>query len=431
MEQKKFNEELMSFINASPTAFHAVSNMCTILSSAGFEELRESEAWDIGPGRKYFVTRNDSSIIAFSCGRVDARDTGFRMLGAHTDSPALKVKPDPLFTTSTYMQLGVEVYGGALLHPWFDRDLSMAGRVSFIDNSGECRSLPVDFKRPVALVPSLAIHLNRDANTGGGINAQKDLPVIIGMNSQEVTPAFSEILKEQLELQYGKGTVKTVLDHDIFLYDCQRLSFAGLSNEFITGARLDNLVSCFTGIRSILSGEGNVPFLLACNDHEETGSLSFHGAQGPFLRNVLERIYRDREDFLRVIDRSMLVSMDNAHGVHPNYSEKSDNRHAPLLNGGPVIKLNANQRYASNSETSAVFRSLALALDVPVQNFVMRSDMPCGSTIGPVTAGELGVRTVDVGIPTIAMHSIRETAGSMDAYSLFLVTRAFLNRKSI
>lgn len=416
-----FNVDLLDFLRASPTPFHATKNIATQLLAAGFIPLYEGDVWQLEPGKRYLVTRNDSSIIAFVYGKSPLIDTGIRMLGAHTDSPCLKVKPRAELNRRGYFQLGVEVYGGALLAPWYDRDLSMAGRVTYHDQSDQIVSALVDFERPVAVVPSLAIHLDREANNARSINAQKDIvPLILQLPAEDAAlPDFRGLLHAELLRQQPQRAIKQVLDYEISLYDTQAPALIGLEQDFIASARLDNLLSCFLGLQALLEADPQVSSLLICTDHEEVGSASCCGAKGPMLQQFLERLIPVGETRVRVIERSMMISADNAHGVHPNFMDKHDENHGPLLNRGPVIKVNANQRYATTSETSAFFRLLCERAAVPVQAFVARTDMGCGSTIGPVVASEVGVKTIDVGSPTFAMHSIRELAGASDGWYLY------------
>ena len=425
MQDTEFNEGLMDFLQLSPTPYHAVEQMIGRLECSGYQRLFESESWSLEKGQGYYVTRNDSSIIAFKLGNSDVLDTGVRMVGAHTDSPCLKVKPQPEIIKNGYLQLGVEVYGGALLNPWFDRDLSLAGRVNYLDSDGEIGQVLVNFENPIAVIPSLAIHLDREANENRTVNAQKDIPPILLKMPNEDKPDFKEIILQLMNSQISDCDAVEVLDYELSFYDVQPPSYVGLHQDFIASARLDNLLSCYTGLMALTEGSDEVTSLLVCNDHEEVGSASSHGAQGPFLKSVLERIGGTGEAFTRMIDQSMLISTDNAHGIHPNFADKHDDNHGPVINQGPVIKSNANQRYASNSETSAIFRSLCKKADVPVQSFVVRSDMACGSTIGPITASEIGVKTLDVGVPTFAMHSVRELAGYWDAFYLYRVLKEF------
>ncbi|EAW31510.1 putative aminopeptidase 2 [marine gamma proteobacterium HTCC2143] len=429
MDIETFNCDLLEFLAASPTPFHAVQQMEIRLSQAGFVVLREADDWTLHAGGRYCVIRNSSSIVAFTLGEKSILDQGLRMVGAHTDSPCLKVKPQPELFKKGYFQLGVEVYGGALLNPWFDRDLSLAGRVSFRDTSGNIGSVLIDFKRAIATIPSLAIHLDREANSARSINAQTDIPPVV-MQTNDKQTSFRELLLAQIRQEHPSCEACKVLDYELSFYDAQPAAIIGLHNEFIASARLDNLLSCYIGLQAILADSTEYR-VLVCNDHEEIGSQSAAGAQGPMLRSVISRLLANEKEFTRTIDRSMMISVDNAHGVHPNFSDRHDANHGPLLNGGPVIKINANQRYATNSETSSLFRHWCESADEPVQAFVVRTDMGCGSTIGPITASEIGVQTLDIGVPTFAMHSIRELAGSSDAYSLYKVLEMFYRTEDV
>lgn len=426
MQDSEYVDGLLSFIQSSPTPFHAVEQMVQELEAAGFQSLKEADAWQCETPGKYYVTRNDSSIIAFTLGG-QLINQGFRMVGAHTDSPCLKVKPKPEIIKESYLQLGVEVYGGVLLNPWFDRDLSLAGRVSYVTKNGEVSNALIDFIKPVAVIPSLAIHLDREANETHSINKQEHIPPVLMKlpNDNNGNPDFREMLLSVLLKQHPDSSAEKVLDYDLSFYDVQPPAVIGLHQDFIASARLDNLLSCYTGLMSLLNAGDKQNCLLVCNDHEEVGSMSSTGAQGQFLRSVLERLCSTPEELARSIDQSMLISADNAHGIHPNYADKHDANHGPSLNQGPVIKVNANQRYATNSETSAAFRYICEEADVPVQSFVVRTDMACGSTIGPITASSIGVRTLDVGVPTFAMHSIRELAGRWDGYYLYRALREY------
>jgi aspartyl aminopeptidase len=421
-----FISNVMAFLQASPTPFHAVQNMATELNQAGFSELRENAVWQLKRGEKYFVVRNDASLIAFVYGNNDIIKNGLRIIGAHSDSPCLKVKPNPEISNKGYFQLGVEVYGGVLMNPWFDRDLSLAGRVTYVTKQGALGTLLVDFEKPLAIIPSLAIHLDRDVNSNRNINAQQHLPPLL-FNQASVRAEGKTDFRTLLLEQINEATtdVEKVLDYELSFYDVQPPSIIGYKDEFMASARLDNLLSCYVGLQALLSCNGEQSCLLVCNDHEEVGSTSASGADGPMLKTVLERWMPHIEERARMLDASLMVSCDNAHALHPNYSDKHDSNHGPVLNGGPVIKVNANQRYASNSETQAMFRHLCDQEGVPVQTFVARSDMGCGSTIGPITAAAIGVKTVDVGIPQLAMHSIRELCGVKDPEYLLRVLMRF------
>ncbi len=421
-----FNKRLLAFLSASPTPFHAVANLAAALDQAGFISLDESGAWSLERGQRYYCTRNGSSLIAFVMGRGSLEEGGIRMVGAHTDSPCLMVKPRPEMTAQGYFRLGVEVYGGALLNPWFDRDLSIAGRLVYRDGDGRLRHTLVDFVDAVAVIPSLAIHLDRQANESRSINPQTDIPPVLFQTDAGRATDFRALLAERF---LGGDKQAQVLDYELYFYDTQRPAVVGLHRDFIASARLDNLLSCFVGLEALLAATGEETALLVCNDHEEVGSASACGAQGPMLASVLERMIPDGATRTRVVTRSLMVSADNAHGVHPNFAARHDDNHGPLLNRGPVIKVNARQRYATNSLTAGLFRQLAHETGVELQSFVVRGDMACGSTIGPVTAAEVGVPTLDVGLPTFAMHSIRELAGVKDAWALCRILAHFNNRR--
>lgn len=426
MPHSAASQSLADFIQASPTPFHAAASLAARLQAAGYRPLDERAEWSLEPGGRYYVLRNQSSLIAFSLGQPGALDNGLRMIGAHTDSPCLRVKPQPELNRHGLWQLGVEVYGGALLAPWFDRDLSLAGRVTCRDDQGQLHNLLLDFKRPIAIIPSLAIHLNREVNSGFAVNPQTDLPPVLA-HSIEPNRDLRALLASELHSRHPDHGPLQVLDYELSFYDTQAPALVGLDGDFLAAARLDNLLSCHAGLEALLDSDGQQACLLICTDHEEVGSASCCGADGPFLEDVLRRLLPDDSQRIRSIQRSVLVSADNAHAIHPNYADRHDGNHGPQLNAGPVIKINSNQRYATTSETAALFRHLCQQVDVPVQSFVVRSDMGCGSTIGPITSSRLGVRTVDIGAPTFAMHSIRELAGVRDVEYLHRVLGAFLN----
>ena len=422
VDGNQFNSDLRVFLDASPTPFHAVRCMSEILAKSGFTELNESDNWILKTGDKHFLSRNGSSIIAFTVGSTPLVTTGLRMTGAHTDSPCLMVKPQPEIAVKGYLQLGVEVYGGALLNPWFDRDLSIAGRLVYRNKQQQLKQTLVDFKRPVAIIPSLAIHLDRKANSDRTVNAQTDLPPLLMITDK--LESFRDLLADEF-LSDGEE----VLDYEMCLYDTQGAAMLGINNELLASARLDNLLSCFVTTQALLQADATNTCLMVCNDHEEVGSVSAVGADGPFLEAVIARLTESDERNC-VIDKSLMISCDNAHAVHPNYPNKHDSEHSPRLNGGPVIKVNVKQRYATTSLTASLFRQLCADVDVPVQSFVSRSDTACGSTVGPITAARLGVPTLDVGIPQLAMHSCREVTGSQDAARLTTALTAFFNRSS-
>jgi len=461
MQEPRFNQDFFQFLEASPTPFHAVAHMAAKLREAGFQQLFETDAWNLESGNAYFVIRDNGALAAFTLAAGNMQDQGFRFLGAHTDSPSLQIKPLAGKTSHSYFQLGVEVYGGPLLSTWFDRDISIAGRVVCATTDNQLVTLLIDFKRPVAIIPSLAIHFDRDANNGHAIQKQNELaPILCQISGDESLTSmngisashssfscqennktsckalnFSSILAEQINREYPEYKTAAIMGFDLFCHDCQPPSFLGINNEFITGGRLDNLLSCFAGYTAMIetktskTASGNS--LLICNNHEEIGSFTASGAKGTFLQSMLQRIIPDPVARQRTLRRSFFISMDNAHGVHPNFSDKSDPQHLPLLNHGPVVKSNANQNYATTSISSAIYKTIAAEAGVATQDFVMRSDMACGSTIGPYTAATLGIPTVDIGAPTMAMHSIREITGSRDPFLLYRTIRRFLSREHL
>jgi len=431
LNPESFNPGLMAFLDGSPSPFHAVASMQQALQAQGFSDLDPATAWSVGHGEKTLITRNSSSLIAFRLGRGPLTESGIRVIGAHTDSPCLRLKPSPDVRRSGVLQLGVEVYGGVLLAPWFDRDLSIAGRVTGTDAQGRRLSLLIDFQRPIVTIPSLAIHLNRDIHKNRTINSQQEVVPILCDLADRTEAGFQKMLVDQVQRQHPESDVQTVTDYELGCYDTQGAQRVGINGDYLTSARLDNLLSCYAGLRSLLDAKGDQTILLVCNDHEEVGSASAAGAQGPFLHSVLERLCGDAETLARVLARSLLVSADNAHALHPNYESKHDPQHQPRLNGGPVIKFNANQRYATNSVTAAAFRDLCARAGVPVQSIAMRSDMACGSTIGPITSTAVGIDTVDVGAPQLAMHSPRETTGWKDPVLLYRVLRELFESEAL
>ena len=427
MDHTDYLESLFSFIDQSPTAFQVVANAAAALDRAGFCRLRETDSWQALASGKYYVIRNDASLIAFAITCDPTEPRSLRMAGAHTDSPGLRVKPQPMQLHQGVLQLGVEVYGGPLLAPWYDRNLSLAGRVGWCAENGSLQSSLIDCKRPIATIPSLAIHFDREANNAKTINKQTDLVPLLALSAEKEPPVFTDWLKAELKVLSPDLPVKTVLDFDLFLYDTQPLQRIGLNRELITGSRFDNQLSCHGLVQGLIQAKGSYNALIVLNDHEEVGSVSTSGAQGPFLKTVLERLYPDPDLRRRVLAGSLFISADNAHAVHPNFAAKHDPDHLPQLNQGPVIKTNANQRYATNGMTASIFRQLCAMAGVPCQQFVMRNDLTCGSTIGPLTAAEIGVATVDVGVPQLAMHSIRETVGHLDGWYLMRALTSFFS----
>jgi aspartyl aminopeptidase len=418
---------MLSFIDASPSPFHACAAAAARLESAGFTTLAEPDAWPTGPGRH--LVRRGGSLVAWI---TDARHTatsGFRIIGAHTDSPNLRIKPRPDAGRAGYQQLAVEVYGGALLNSWLDRDLGLSGRVVVRGTTGpEEHLLLVD--RPLCRVPQLAIHLDREISANGLLlNAQQHLSPIWGIG--EVTPgAFTSFVAAELD-----AAPDAVLGWDLMLHDVVASTFVGVDDELISAPRLDNLCSSWAGLEALLAvadapaPPAQVP-LLVLFDHEEVGSTSDRGAASTLLQVITERIGRslggDRDDHLRALARSVCCSADMAHATHPNYADRHEPGHQIALNGGPVLKANSNVRYATDAPSTAAFVLACEQAGVPLQRYAHRSDLPCGSTIGPITAAAMGVSTVDIGAPQLAMHSARELCGSDDPARYAAAMAAFL-----
>lgn len=395
---------LTDFLDRSPTPWHAVANISELLERAGFIRLDERSVWTLESGASYFVVRSDGALVAW---RQPSDVVGWTLFGAHTDSPNLRVRPEPIVKKHGYFQLGLEVYGGVLLSTWFDRDLSLAGRVA-IANEGSVLSELVDFERAVGVVPNLAIHLNRDANSGWKINPQEELPMILARAEKDAELDFKELLARELD-----RSPQDIAAFEICAYPTESAQIVGLEQELLASARLDNLLSCFIVVEAIVNNDQAEGTMIVLNDHEEIGSVSTSGADGPFLESVLRRATIEA-DFEQVRVNSLMVSIDNAHGVHPNYAAKHDEGHRPLLNEGPVVKVNANHRYATTALTQGIIEQAAEKADVPLQYFSSRADLGCGSTIGPLTAGRLGIDTIDLGCAQFAMHSARETCGVKD-----------------
>jgi len=414
----EFAQNLIDYIYDSPTAFHAVAKVKEDLCKEGFVELKEEEKWNLQKGGKYFVTKNDSALTAFVVGKGEIEENGFKIIGAHTDSPSFRIKPAPeMVVDNTYVRLNTEVYGGPILSTWMDRPLGVAGRVTL--RSGNIlypETRLVNINKPIMIIPNLAIHMNRDVNTGIELNKQKDTLPLLSMVNEELEKnnyLMSAIAKElSVEL-------KQIIDFDLFLYEYEKGSIIGLNNEFISSSRLDDLAMVHAGIKALTRVEAvEATNVMVCFDNEEVGSSTKQGADSNMLADILERITislgKNREDFLRALSKSFMISADNAHAVHPNSPEKNDPTNKLYMNKGPVIKINANQSYTTDSNSDAVYELVCEKAGVPVQKFVNRSDARGGSTIGPISSTHLNIRSVDMGNPTLAMHSIRELGGVLD-----------------
>jgi len=419
-------QDLLAYIDASPTPYHAVAETARRLEEAGWPRLEETEAWQVAPGARGYVVRAEGSIIAFELGTGAPAEHGLAMVGAHTDSPNLRVKPLGVRQAAGTRQLTIEPYGGLLQYTWFDRDCSLAGRIRVRGPDGEPRTVLVDLERPLLRVPSLAIHLNREIHeVGFKPNAQKHLMPLLALGDG---PTFDDVLDEALADE--RATSGDVLAHDLMLYDVQGATLSGADEAFVHASRLDNLASCHAALTALLRAASAqaVPAgrLIAFWDHEEVGSQSVAGARSAFLRDVLSRLAGGGEALRRTTARSMLVSADMAHGVHPNYAELHDGEHMPLLGKGPVIKWNVNQSYTSDAVTGGHFVEHCRRVGVKPQFYSHRNDLRCGTTIGPLAAAHLGVRTVDVGNPMLSMHSCREMCAADDHEPMIRVLASHL-----
>ena len=409
-------QDLCAFIDRSPTPYHATLEAASRLAEHGFQEISERDAWSFAPGDRRYLIRGGSTLVAFIVGAASPAMAGFRMIGAHTDSPNLRIKPNADVSSKGYQQLGVEIYGGALYSTWMDRDLSIAGRVLWVSSDGTIKAQLVDLQRAVARVPNLAIHLSRGVNTEGLVlNAQRHMVPVVGLGKE---PVLRAALADALSIKPD-----AILGYDLSLYSVERATIAGLRREFVLSARLDNLGSCHAAVAALTAvpSEAAATRLIVLYDHEEVGSRSAVGAAGSVLRDTVARILEahpkpESQGMGRAMASSLLISADMAHAVHPNYADMHEPQHAPQLNRGLVIKSNANQSYATSGASAAEIELACAAAGFTPQRFVVRTDMPCGSTIGPITAAELGVPTVDVGSPMLSMHSCREMAGALDVH---------------
>ena len=403
-------EKLLDFIEKSPTAFQAVDEMQKRLTENGFEVLSEKEYWKLVPGGKYLVTRNNSALIAFCIPEKESRV--FHIMASHSDSPSFKIKENPeIKVDNSYVKLNVEKYGGMLMAPWFDRPLSVAGRVIIRRNGGLKEKL-INIKRDLVMIPNLAIHMNREANNGVAYNLQKDLQPLFAAGNTDRT--LLEIIAEQTGVKK-----EDIISHDLFLYNRMPGTIWGADKEFVSSARLDDLQCAFASMEGLLRAQNHESIAVHCvMDNEEVGSGTKQGAASTFLKDTLLRINmglgRTYEEYLMTLAGSFMVSADNAHALHPNYTDKTDPTNHPVLNKGIVIKFNANQKYCTDAVSAAIFKELCTKAGVPYQTFVNRSDIAGGSTLGNISNTQVPMNTVDIGLPQLAMHSPYETAGVKD-----------------
>ncbi len=416
-------DDLIAFLAASPSPWHVVSTAAARLVSAGFEPLELGTPWDDVPARGFVV--RGAALVAWNRGASALPHSAVRLVGAHTDSPGLRIKPRPDTGGAGWKQLGVEVYGGALINSWLDRDLGIAGRVELNDGS----TVDIAISEAVCRVPQLAIHLDRDVNERGLVlDKQQHLTPVWGSGAPRVGE-FADWLAGRLGVSGGD-----VSTWELCLFDRTPPAILGADQSLLAAGRLDNQLSCWAAVDAIAvaGGDGEATSVVALFDHEEVGSESTTGAAGPFLEHVLERLAlahgASRADFLTQLSTSTCVSADNAHAVHPNYRERHDPDHQPVVNEGPAIKLNSNQRYATSARSASMLRKVFDEAGVPSQVFVSRNNMPCGTTIGPITATRLGIETVDVGVPQLSMHSARELCGVEDPVSLAIGLAHYFTR---
>ena len=417
-KEREFANDLIEFIYKSPTAFHCVDTCREMLDEGGFERLHIAGEWDIKKGGKYYVEKNSSAIIAFTVNSENIEEEGFGIIGSHSDFPAIKIKPSPeMVQGEGYLKLNTEIYGGPILNTWMDRPLAVAGRVV---TKGESPLRPketlINIKRPVAVIPNLAIHMNREVNKGIELNRQIDMiPLVSTVGKKFEKEGFvKNIIADELEMD-----IESIIDFELYFYEYEKGMLCGLDSEFISSPRLDNLSMVHASLNALLDSRATRGASIVCVfDNEEVGSSTKQGADSPMLRNVMERICiglgKDRDGFFRGMYNSFMISADLAHAVHPNKPEKSDPTSRPAVNGGPAIKLSANQSYTTDGLSASIYESICEGEKIPCQRFLNRSDERGGSTIGPISSTHLDIQSVDVGSPVLAMHSARELGGVKD-----------------
>ncbi len=425
------NQDILSFLNESPTAAHAVNELKKIVLRKGYKEIREDEAWKIKPGDAFFLVREDTGFIAGIMGHNPAEARRWNIAAAHTDSPGFRLKPNPIHKKHESVLLGVEVYGGPLLASWTDRDLSLAGRILVKEKSGTITTRLWRCDKPVLRIPQAAGHLNRQVNDEGlKLNKQTQLVPLFRMSDPGREFEYTDFVNWLGgEINQDPGAI---VDFQLELYDTQPAALGGPNNEFLLSGRIDNLTMCYSAVQALPSSGStfNNNALVVCFDHEEIGSKTLKGGDSFFLGSVMERLALSlglsRETYLRTLSQSILFSADGVHAIHPNYPELYEPAHPVYINRGPALKINAQNRYATSLYTSALFRNIARKADIPVQIYVHRTDLPCGSTIGPLVSSQLGLQTLDAGIGMLSMHSVREMAGISDIHGMTKILSRFL-----
>ena len=420
--KREFAENLLDYIYESPTAFNAVNTSKDLLIKNGFSEVKLNEKWKLKVGGKYFITKNSSSLTAFVI-NSDNMEEGFRIIGSHSDSPSFRIKPNAeISVEDTYLKLNTEGYGGAILSSWFDRPLAIAGRVILKSQNVLCpREEIININKPICIIPSLAIHMNREVNDGYKFNKQKDTLPLVGLIN-ETLEKDDFLLKEiSKTLDVDK---EDILDFDLYLYEYEKGSIIGPNEEFISSSRLDNLSMAHASLHGLIDSKGKSGInMVVIFDNEEVGSSTKQGADSNMLLNIMERIClslgKDRQDFFTSLYSSFLISADLAHALHPNFMEKHDPTNRPIMGGGPVIKVSANQLYTSDAFSAGVYKNICEKCGVKYQQFVNRSDQRGGSTIGPISSTHLDINSVDIGSPILSMHSIRELGSVEDHYNIY------------
>lgn len=429
--EKKLALELIDFLYDSPSACHGVKATQKILNENGFIEIKESDKWDLKAKGKYYVVKNDSALIAFEIGSGNIEETGLRLIGAHTDVPGFRIKPNPqMISEGKYIKLNTEVYGGPILHTWFDRPLSIAGKVSLRGKSPlKPETRLVNINKPLLIIPSLAIHMNREVNEGFKINKQVDTIPLLGLINEKLEKEdyLMNLLADEL-----KVNKEDILNFELGLYEYEKGMLIGMNEELISSGRFDDLWMVYAGIRALIdSSENEATKVIICIDNEEIGSLTAEGANSTLLNNILERIAiglgKNKEEYYRALANSIMISADLAHAVHPNLGSKHDPTNRPILEGGPVLKIAASGSYSTDSFNGAIFAGVCESAGVPFQKFVNRSDVRGGTTIGPVTAANLTIPVIDMGAPVLGMHSIRELASVKDNYYTIKAFTEFLS----
>ncbi len=429
--EKKLALELIDFLYDSPSACHGVKATQKILNENGFIEIKESDKWDLKAKGKYYVVKNDSALIAFEIGSGNIEETGLRLIGAHTDVPGFRIKPNPqMLSEGKYIKLNTEAYGGPILHTWFDRPLSIAGKVSLRGKSPlKPETRLVNINKPLLIIPSLAIHMNREVNEGFKINKQVDTIPLLGLINEKLEKEdyLMNLLADEL-----KVNKEDILNFELGLYEYEKGMLIGMNEELISSGRFDDLWMVYAGIRALIdSSENEATKVMICIDNEEIGSLTAEGANSTLLNNILERIAiglgKNKEEYYRALANSIMISADLAHAVHPNLGSKHDPTNRPILEGGPVLKIAASGSYSTDSFNGAIFAGVCETAGVPFQKFVNRSDVRGGTTIGPVTAANLTIPVIDMGAPVLGMHSIRELASVKDNYYTIKAFTEFLS----